>query len=231
MVRGVISSFLLASLNISMPTIASEAENFLRAQDFRVISRSQEKKLDNISLETIVTEQGIIYMDAAKGVFFTATKPLEIKDGELALVSQEIYKKRVESVPNKIVYKAINEKAVVQMFTDVTCGWCAKVHNNIDDYMTQGITLEVMYFPREGLSSESAKRMSAIAASADPKKWLDSAFKGDYIAGQPVHAVVKDHFIAGQSLGVGGTPSFFVNGYPFEGYLRPEQILAIYTDQ
>ncbi|MEH6453685.1 MAG: disulfide isomerase DsbC N-terminal domain-containing protein, partial [Psychromonas sp.] len=50
-----------------------------------------------------------------------------------------------------IVYQANNEKYVINVFTDPTCGYCQKLHAQIDDYNKLGITIRYLAFPRGGL--------------------------------------------------------------------------------
>ena len=40
-----------------------------------------------------------------------------------------------------IVYKAAQEKHVITVFTDITCGYCHKLHEEMKDYNALGITV------------------------------------------------------------------------------------------
>ena len=40
-----------------------------------------------------------------------------------------------------IVYKAAQEKHVITVFTDITCGYCHKLHEQMKDYNALGITV------------------------------------------------------------------------------------------
>ncbi|MDF9399134.1 thioredoxin fold domain-containing protein [Vibrio sp. 1180_3] len=210
--------------------LASDIEQYLNSEGVEVYQSSQNAELSSLNLTTLITNQGVIYVDKEKGVFLTGATPLKLTDNSLSLVSQADFKRYIDTIPNKIVHKAENEKAVVQMFTDISCGWCQKVHENIDDYTQAGITIEFMLYPRYGLTDTTAKTMSTIAESTAPYMLLQAAFKGEYIAGSEISPVVQEHFKAGRALGVGGTPAFFIKGYPFEGYLTPKQILAAYAN-
>lgn len=56
-----------------------------------------------------------------------------------------------------IVYKAPEEKHVITVFTDITCGYCRKLHEQMKDYNALGITVRYLAFPRQGLSSQAEK--------------------------------------------------------------------------
>ncbi|MDC9435736.1 thioredoxin fold domain-containing protein, partial [Clostridioides difficile] len=54
-----------------------------------------------------------------------------------------------------IVYKAPDEKHVITVFTDITCGYCHKLHEEMKDYNALGITVRYLAFPRQGLESQA----------------------------------------------------------------------------
>lgn len=56
-----------------------------------------------------------------------------------------------------IVYKAPDEKHVITVFTDITCGYCHKLHEEMKDYNALGITVRYLAFPRQGLESRRSR--------------------------------------------------------------------------
>jgi thiol:disulfide interchange protein DsbC len=55
-----------------------------------------------------------------------------------------------------IVYKAPQEKHVITVFTDITCGYCHKLHEQMSDYNALGITVRYLAFPRQGCKASRA---------------------------------------------------------------------------
>lgn len=53
-----------------------------------------------------------------------------------------------------LVYKAKDEKHVVTVFTDITCGYCRKLHREMKDYNDLGITVRYLAYPRQGVPSD-----------------------------------------------------------------------------
>ena len=49
---------------------------------------------------------------------------------------------------NMIVFKPKITKYTVTIFTDIDCGYCRKLHSEIDQYLAQGITIQYLFFPR-----------------------------------------------------------------------------------
>ncbi len=41
------------------------------------------------------------------------------------------------------------EKHVITVFTDITCGYCHKLHEQMADYNALGITVRYLAFPRQ----------------------------------------------------------------------------------
>lgn len=77
-----------------------------------------------------------------------------------------------------IVYKAPQEKHVITVFTDITCGYCHKLHEQMADYNALGITVRYLAFPRQGLDSDAEKEMKAIWCAKDKNKAFDDVMAG-----------------------------------------------------
>ena len=182
--------------------------------------------LQNLNLKTAFTDKGLVYFDEDKGIYFTTTKPFIEKDGQMSFVDAGLYEHYVNNVQNAIIAKSPNEKIMVTMYTDITCGYCQSVHNNLQNYLNQGISFRFLLFPREGLQSQVAKQMSTIIESSNPLEQLQAAFQGQFVQPAPfVSEKIVAMYESGNGIDLGGTPFFVINGRPFEGRLLPEQII------
>ena len=91
-------------------------------------------------------------------------KLLEIKDGEVVNPAEQRFEKvRKEGIKtldpaDMITYAAEDEKAEVYVFTDISCGFCRKLHRHIDEYNAEGVTVHYLAFPRGGPTTEAAVR-------------------------------------------------------------------------
>jgi thiol:disulfide interchange protein DsbC len=193
-----------------------------------VLAQNNSPQLQGLNLTTLMTDKGLIYADLEKGIFFSNIKPMIVANGgmHLDISDKQFYAKYINAIDDKIIYKAPNERLVVQMFTDISCGWCAKVHQDIDSYTRQGITLEFILFPRNGLNTEVARQMATIAASESPIELLQAAFNGTYIPPSQINQTLLEHYSSGVGIGVTGTPAMFVNGYPIDGFLPADKIVV-----
>lgn len=135
----------------------------------------------------------------------------------------------IEEISTKdfISFKAENEQYQVTVFTDVDCGYCRKLHDNIKEYNRLGITINYAAFPRSGIGTSSFTKMVGAWCSRNPKESISKLKNNENIDmsfcdNQPV----AKQFAIGQKLGVNGTPSIFLSdGSFFPGYLSPEDLL------
>lgn len=129
----------------------------------------------------------------------------------------------------KIVFKAAEEKYVVDVFTDITCGYCVKLHEQVKDYNDKGITIRYMAFPRGGITSDVAKHMQNIWCATDAKQAMADAKLNRKMPAENKECKsnsVTEQYTLGVDLGINGTPAmFFADGSMQPGYLPPAQLL------
>lgn len=80
-----------------------------------------------------------------------------------------------------IIFKALQEKHVITFFTDITCNYYYKLHEQIKDYNVLEITIRYLVFPRQGLNSKTEKDMMSIWYSANPKDVFTKAINSDNV--------------------------------------------------
>ena len=135
----------------------------------------------------------------------------------------------LQNIPTEelISFKSSNEQFSVIVFTDVDCGYCRKLHNQIDEYNSLGISINYAAFPRSGLGTSAFTKMVGAWCSDNPKDSMtklknNSPLDISFCENQPV----SKQYIIGKKLGVDGTPSVFsMDGEMFPGYIEPEELL------
>lgn len=100
----------------------------------------------------------------------------------------------------------------VTVFTDIDCGYCRKLHQEIAEYNKQGIKVRYMWYPRAGVGSDSYDKAVAVWCAADRRDALTRAKRGEEIEHKSCENPVKAQFELGQALGVRGTPSMILEG-------------------
>lgn len=134
----------------------------------------------------------------------------------------------LDKVPRgeRIVFAAPNPKHTLTVFTDIECGYCRKMHQDIPELNRQGITVEYLAFPRMGPGSQDFTDMISVWCASDRRKALTSAKQGQPVAPKNCTTPVAMQYNLGQQVGVSGTPAVFAaDGTQLGGYLPPAQLV------
>lgn len=138
-----------------------------------------------------------------------------------------VRKELLATVPRseRIVFAPANPEYTVAVFTDVECGYCRKLHEDIAGYNRQGIAVEYLAFPRMGPGSEDFAKMEAVWCAADPRKALTDAKNGRMPKAARCTSPVMRHYDLGRRAGLTGTPLIIAaNGMAPPGYLPPAEL-------
>jgi len=129
---------------------------------------------------------------------------------------------------NMIIFAPKDYKHTITVFTDIDCGYCRKLHSEIDQYNDLGIRVRYMSYPRAGLGSPSYKKAVSVWCADDPKKALTQAKAGKEIEQKECDNPVKTEMELGQAVGINGTPALFLeDGELLPGYVPPKRLLAL----
>lgn len=122
-----------------------------------------------------------------------------------------------------IVFKPATVKHTITVFTDVECGYCRKLHSEIDKLNALGIKVRYLAYPRAGPGTEDWHTMEAVWCSKDRKTAITQAKLGQAVKSENCGAPVAKQFQLGEDMGVRGTPAIFTtSGDYIGGYLPPE---------
>lgn len=111
-------------------------------------------------------------------------------------------------------------KKVVYAFTDIDCGYCRKLHDEVQDYTDLGIEIRYLAFPRAGVGSASFQKYVSAFCAADNKQSLTDAKAGREIPTLNCDNPIAAQYELGRMLGVSGTPSLILDsGQMVPGYV------------
>lgn len=131
-----------------------------------------------------------------------------------------------------IVFKPKESKYTVSIFTDIDCGYCRKLHSEIDQYMAQGITIQYLFFPRAGKGSDSYSKAVSVWCADDRKAALTAAKKGDTPPAKTCDNPVDEHMQLAEDFEVKGTPMIVTEkGNIFPGYLPAKQLAEALAEE
>ncbi len=161
-------------------------------------------------------------VDIASRENITEVKRLDLRKTALDAVNEA----------DLIVYKPENAQHTITVFTDIDCGYCRKLHQQIDEYNEQGISVRYMAFPRAGIDSDSYDKAEQVWCSKDRKQAMTEAKQGKDLKVATCDTPVKAQYELGQSIGVEGTPAIFLeNGQLIPGYVPPARLKQILDQQ
>ena len=142
----------------------------------------------------------------------------------------EARRQAVEAVgeANMVVFAGDKADHTVTVFTDIDCGYCRKLHSQIDEYEDEGIRVRYVFYPRAGVKSESYKEAVSVWCSEDRNKAMTEAKAGRPIEEKTCDNPVQSHMELGELLGISGTPAIVLdNGDLVPGYVPPKRLAAI----
>ena len=132
-------------------------------------------------LSAVSTDSGTIYI-TEDGKHVLQGPMYDVSGTHPVNVTNKALVKKLDALQNEmIIYKAKNEKHVITVFTDITCGYCHKLHQQMQEYNDLGITVRYLAFPRQGLNSKTEKDMQSIWCTGNRKTSFDAAMRGDDI--------------------------------------------------
>lgn len=177
--------------------------------------------------EVTVNGAQIVYVSADGRYFVQGLVFDAIKQQNLTEISQAALRKKLMrsvSTAERIVFSPSDQpvKHRVAVFTDVDCGYCRKLHNEIDQYNALGIEIQYLAWPRAGMGSENARKLSAVWCAADPKAALTLAKSGQDPGSASCANPVEKELQLGMQLGVNGTPTMVLE----DGTLLPTYLPA-----
>ncbi|PSW18992.1 bifunctional protein-disulfide isomerase/oxidoreductase DsbC [Photobacterium sanctipauli] len=187
-------------------------------------------------INEVVTERGIVYVSDDGGYFLAGhlyqndgAQPMNLTEQKMAKLNKE----KLQGMEDEmIVYPAKDEKYVVTVFTDTSCGYCRKLHNEMAAYNDAGITIRYLAFPRGGERSRNFGEMSAIWGAKDPVKAMNEAKSGSFDPNgiEQRSELVNKHYQLGVAMGVSGTPAMILeDGTMLPGY-QPAPMLRKMLD-
>lgn len=132
----------------------------------------------------------------------------------------------------RIVYAPAHPKYTVTVFTDVNCGYCRALHEQVAAFNKDGIAVEYLAWPREGVTTTAGnltstyKEMVSIWCASDRKAGFNAATDGHAPPPATCTNTVKEQFELGVRLGVDGTPTIIgPDGNVLGGYVAPDKLL------
>jgi len=125
----------------------------------------------------------------------------------------------------QITFTPEKPKHDLLVFTDIDCGYCRKLHNQMTEYNKEGIAIHYLAFPRAGVGSNSYDKFVSVWCAADQQQTMTLAKNGEEPPPLKCANPIADQYELGREVGVTGTPALVTtNGTLIPGYMPPAQL-------
>jgi thiol:disulfide interchange protein DsbC len=127
-----------------------------------------------------------------------------------------------------IVFPAKEPRHTITVFTDIDCGYCRKLHQEMDQYNDLGITVRYLLFPRSGPRTASFDKAVSVWCEKDRQKALTEAKQGKEFPKADCDNPVLAEYKLGETVGVRGTPAIILeDGEMLPGYLPAKRLAQV----
>lgn len=208
------------------------SQKFASVRPDLVVNTATPTPMDGVYLVEF-TNGSTIYA-SGDGRFFIPGKMFELTDsGFVDIRDRELEPQRAKLLAkldpaDMIVFSPKDQpvKAVINVFTDVDCFYCQKLHQEMADINRAGIEVRYLAFPRAGIGSDSYKKVVSAWCADDRGQALTALKNRQRIPtklcpNNPVEA----QYNLGQQMGVTGTPALVTaDGKLLPGYMPVFQL-------
>jgi len=114
----------------------------------------------------------------------------------------------------------------ITVFTDSDCGFCQKLHREIDAITDANIKVRYLLFPRAGIDSVSSHELESVWCSDDPQEAMTIAKSGGQVPPLTCENPIETHMGIARQVGLRGTPLIYLdNGTKIPGYQPAAQLI------
>ncbi len=191
-------------------------------------------KVDSVQVSPIpglyeVIAGSNIFYSSADGKYLLQGKLIDVK-ARKDLTEEKLASLRAKSIEKlgkdqMIIFQPEKPRYTVSVFTDIDCGYCRKLHSEIDQYLDQGIAIQYLFFPRAGKGSSSYDKAVSVWCAKDQKSALTEAKKGNDPEPKTCDNPVDKHMKLAHEFGARGTPMIVTEkGTVYPGYMPAKQL-------
>ena len=129
---------------------------------------------------------------------------------------------------DQVVFAAKGQtKAIVQVFTDSTCPYCSRLHEQVPELNQQGVEVRYLAFPRQGLQGKGYNDLVNIWCADNQQEAMTAAKAGKKLPAKACNNPIADQYELGRRLGVQGTPAIFLpDGRLIPGFVPAERLIT-----
>jgi thiol:disulfide interchange protein DsbC len=128
------------------------------------------------------------------------------------------------------VFNNQNENAErwITVFTDTDCGYCQRLHQEIDAITAADIRVRYLMFPRAGIESQSSAELQSVWCADDQQEAMTIAKSGGTVTPATCENPIQAHMDLARQVELRGTPLIYLdNGMKIPGYRPAEELIKM----
>jgi len=111
----------------------------------------------------------------------------------------------------------------ITVFTDISCGFCRRLHEDIDVLLDAGVRVRYLLFPRGGIGSPGHQALESVWCADDPLAAMTTAKAGGQVPEKRCDNPIEAHVALAERVGLRGTPLIYLDdGERVPGFREPE---------
>jgi len=186
-------------------------------------------------LYELVIDGGIYYADASGGYLIEgnlielATRD-NLTEARLGTLHMDLLDGMDEQ--DMLVYEpdAPSDRSIT-VFTDISCGYCRRLHADLDTLLDAGVRVRYLLFPRAGLGSSGHAELESVWCADDPLEAMTIAKSGGQVAARTCDNPIEQHVALAERVGLRGTPLIYTDaGERIPGYREPAALARSVLD-
>ena len=127
-----------------------------------------------------------------------------------------------------VVFSPSETISSITVFTDTECGYCVRLHNEIDQLLAAGVEVRYLGYPRAGVQSSSFDTLVSVWCSDDPQQAMTDAKAGQAVEPRSCKTDIARHMEAAEGVGVRGTPTIVLqDGKTIPGYVPAGELIPM----
>ena len=166
-----------------------------------------------VSIQDNMLMIGNLY-DTARGVSLGDEK-------QAKAAAEEIAKSPVEEM---VIFKGEESSRHITIFTDMDCGYCRKLHQEVPALNKAGVEIRYLMYP--AITAKSYPKAVGVWCAENQQDALTRAKRGDDVPEASCNHPVDAQFALGKRIGVRGTPYLILDdGSVIPGYVPANDLL------
>jgi thiol:disulfide interchange protein DsbC len=113
----------------------------------------------------------------------------------------------------------VKKKATITVYTDVDCGYCQKLHQEVPELNAHGVEVRYLAYPRAGIGSPTYKKLVSAWCAINKQEAITQLKNRQSIPELTCNNPVEKQYNLGRRMGINGTPAILLeDGRLIPGY-------------